>query len=121
MKHVLIALMILILSLQAFGQTPSIPSLVKRIEALEKRMQELEDKLNSLPDDSKPDDVSADKRIWRKLKRGMSEDEVRDILGEPSRVTVLGRTTVWYYEGSTIVGGDVTFSDDNLSSWSEPR
>jgi hypothetical protein len=53
---------------------------------------------------------------WRSLKKGMSYDEVRAILGEPNRIEG-GTFTHWYFPSRS----DVTFHEDKLYSWSEPR
>jgi hypothetical protein len=52
---------------------------------------------------------------WRKLKRGMTEEHVRNILGEPDRTTG-GTSTHWYYQKS----GKVEFFANKVTSWQEP-
>lgn len=62
---------------------------------------------------------------WRKLKAGMTEPQVRSILGEPKRVETHSYTNEkdWEYE----YFGKVTFNNDNIfftykvTSWSEPN
>jgi hypothetical protein len=51
---------------------------------------------------------------WRKLKRGMTENQVRSILGEPVRIAG-GVLTFWYYRS-----GEVIFQLEKLDSWREP-
>lgn len=66
---------------------------------------------------SKPNwrDVS----LWRSLKREMSKEDVRRILGEPGKVTELGFMAIWNY--GYPLGGSVTFGGNGLlESWSEP-
>ena len=60
-----------------------------------------------------------DVQNWRRLRRGMTMDEVRALLGEPERVQALGGViTHWYWDS----GADVSFdASDKLESWSEPR
>lgn len=53
---------------------------------------------------------------WRSLKSGMSPDDVRAILGEPSRVEG-GIVTYWTYPSR----GEVTFVRDQVTRWAEPR
>jgi len=53
---------------------------------------------------------------WRALKRGLSLDQVRVILGEPVRV-LGGEITIWSYKNN----GSVTFYKDKVSGWSEPQ
>ena len=57
-----------------------------------------------------------DKSQWRKLQRGMSKDDVRNLLGEPGKVSVGRYYEFWYY-----AGGDVTFDKKaRVDSWDEP-
>jgi hypothetical protein len=53
---------------------------------------------------------------WRQLKRRMSESQIRSILGEPGKIDG-GTFAFWRYKN----GGTVTFYQDKLDSWSEPR
>ena len=53
---------------------------------------------------------------WRKLKTGMGYDEVRKILGEPHRIEG-GIVAHWYFQN----GSNVTFINDELQSWNEPK
>jgi hypothetical protein len=60
-----------------------------------------------------------DVSVWRGLSHGMSQDDVKRILGEPEKVSDLGFQVTWYY--GYPFGGEVTFSQDGrVSSWSEP-
>jgi hypothetical protein len=60
-----------------------------------------------------------DVSLWRGLSHGMSQDDVKRILGEPEKVSDLGFQVTWYY--GYPFGGEVTFSQDGrVSSWSEP-
>lgn len=55
---------------------------------------------------------------WRKLKTGMTEGEVKNFLGEPTKV-IKGIRTLWYYPN--IYCGYVSFDKDgHLTGWSEP-
>ena len=57
-----------------------------------------------------------DRSQWRKLQRGMSEDDVRRLLGEPGKVSVARSYEFWYY-----AGGDVAFDKKGrVDSWDEP-
>ena len=58
------------------------------------------------------------KKNWRKLKIGMGESEVKNILGEPVKV-IRGVKTLWYYPN--IYCGYVSFDEGGtLSGWNEP-
>lgn len=53
---------------------------------------------------------------WRKLKRRMSKDDVKKLLGEPERVSVSRFFESWYYGA-----GSVTFDGKGkVDFWSEP-
>ena len=59
---------------------------------------------------------SVDLGSWRQLKKNMSEDQVRALIGEPAKVDG-GTFAFWHYRS----GGTVTFYNDRLDSWTEPR
>ncbi|MBN1446124.1 MAG: outer membrane protein assembly factor BamE [Candidatus Omnitrophica bacterium] len=46
-----------------------------------------------------------DMDTWKKVKKGMSYDEVLNLLGNPERMEMLGNSDVWYYFGM----GSITF------------
>ena len=57
-----------------------------------------------------------DRSQWRQLRRRMSQDEVKKLLGEPDRVSVSRFYDSWYYRS-----GSVTFnSKGHVDLWSEP-
>lgn len=58
---------------------------------------------------------------WQKLKRGMTEEDVRGILGEPDR-TDEGRWLIYWYYGPTREGPQVMFNADSraLDFWNAP-
>lgn len=57
---------------------------------------------------------------WRSLRLGMTETDVRNILGEPNRVEVIGFIT-WHYDdqGRGVVRFDPR--SGKVEGWSEPR
>jgi hypothetical protein len=60
-----------------------------------------------------------DRANWRNLKKGMTKDEVRTLLGEPGKVDVYLSFEVWHYDYPS--RGSVHFSKDGkVESWSEP-
>ncbi len=59
---------------------------------------------------------SSDLSSWRQLKKNMSEEQVRALLGEPAKIDG-GTFAFWHYKN----GGAVTFYNDRLDSWTEPR
>ncbi len=106
-----------------FAQEPDVAALQSRIRQLEQQVKELEAVLK--------DSVEAQKRLaqgntsgwqnkknWRRLSPGMQDGEVREILGEPSKV-IQGVKTLWYYPN--LYCGYVTFDEKGqLAGWSEP-
>jgi len=94
-----------------------------RILLLEKRVMELESLLAEAEGVRKsisPDGTGwQNKKNWRSLSVGMRNEEVKKILGEPSKV-IQGTKTLWYYPN--LYCGFVTFDDKGqLIGWNEPR
>lgn len=98
-----------------------------RITQLEKEVQDLKHRLTQLESPPvgstmrpKPAVASnGDWKIlanWRSLKKGMSYEEVRALLGEPTRIQG-GNMTYWFYPSRS----GVTFYEDKLDFWTEPR
>lgn len=92
----------------------------ERIRDLERRVGELEKRVSrGNPATVVPGDgghrVSSN---WRRLKRGMSESDVRDLLGEPSQVSTSPVRINWHWPG----GGSVVFATGSRSvdGWKEP-
>lgn len=98
-----------------------------RITQLEKEVQDLKHRLTQL--ESSPEGSNTRSKIfvtpngdwkiltnWRSLKKGMTHEEVRAFLGEPTRIRG-GNYTFWFYPSS----GAVTFYEDKLDSWTEPK
>jgi hypothetical protein len=109
----------------AAGQDTSTVSLLRRIEVLERanadlerRVRELESIIKSGPSPSQPIPASTrwrDLANWRRLRMGMSMDEVRALLGEPERVDA-GPVTHWRWADA-----EVEFIRGEVAGWSEPR
>lgn len=100
-----------------------ITKLKQKIVELESRIKDLEATLARYQEQEKILDESGygwqDLRNWRKLKTGMTTEEVLAILGTPQK-TVDGIKTLWYYPD--IYRGYVSFDDEGLlTGWHEPR
>ena len=123
---------LLLASGELFAQS-SIDSRVQKLEetvrALERRVAALEDQLRErnashdlapalpAPPSAAPPTVASDKAKWRKLRRGMSEGDVEQLLGSPTRVDAFKSGAVWHYGWM----GQVQFDGNaRLESWHEP-
>jgi hypothetical protein len=96
----------------AAGQNVSTDSLLRRIAALERRVGELEALVRVEPSRAVPASLAN----WRRLRRGMKMDAVRELLGEPLRVETVGVTSWHYANGAQVIFG----SDDKVDGWTEP-
>lgn len=94
----------------------------QKIVELENKIKEMEATIARYIDEEKALEESGygwqNKKNWRKLKTGMSAEEVLAILGEPIK-TIDGVKTLWYYPD--IYRGYVSFDDEGrLTGWNEP-
>lgn len=121
----------------ATGKDTSTASLLRRIELLEdantdleRRVRELESLIKGDPSHTKSE-PSKDRPIrpstgwkdlanWRQLRLGMTQEEVRALLGEPERVDA-GPVTYWRWDEANRNFANVYFMSDELAGWSEPR
>ena len=87
------------------------------IKALEKRIILLENHI--IKGTPKANQLPNYKAIWRKLKPGMNEEEVRSLIGEPTSITVYSRSLIeWsYFPGR----GIIRFDEKGVFSWDEPN
>ena len=98
--------------------------LTGRVARLETAIAALEKRVAVLEQGPKPGaTVPRDKAVWRRLRQGMSAEEVRQLLGEPKRVDSGPALTYWYYSESGGTGPYVLFSSDSLTvnGWTEPK
>jgi hypothetical protein len=110
----------LLASSELFAQSTvdsRLQKLEETIRVLERRVASLEDQLRE-QHASAP--VAAGKVNWRKLHQGMSEGDVEQLLGSPSKVDAFGSFTVWHY-GEYPSEGQVEFNDKRtVKGWHEP-
>ena len=109
----------------AVGQSTFSDSLRRQVVLLERRTTDLEQRvleLEALIKVERPRDRRSstspnwrDVQNWRRLRQGMTEDEVRALLGEPDRVQA-GGVTFWYWTDAA----NVYFISGKLEGWSEP-
>jgi hypothetical protein len=63
-----------------------------------------------------PDSVAGLRLSWRKVKRGMSDTQIEDVLGPPSRDTQINGKRVWYYYYPGVGAGSVFFNSNGRVS-----
>ncbi len=119
-KHYLLASLICfgIASSQVFAQSgadPRIERLEQSIRDLERRVASLEAQLGERPSASQ---VAPAKVNWRKLKSGMTESDVEQLLGSPEKVDANPVFVIWRYPAF----GQVQFDgrSHTVKGWSEP-
>ena len=94
---------------------PRIERLEQSIRALESRVASLEAQLGERPSTSQ---VAPAKVNWRKLKSGMTESDVEQLLGSPVNVDAGPALVTWSYP----YFGQVNFDgrSHTVKGWSEP-
>jgi hypothetical protein len=119
-----LALLLCSLAFQVNAQSGATDERIRLLEAqilqLNGRVSALEGMLNQAKANQKPivtGEGWRSKANWRKLKRGMSEDNVRALLGEAERIEG-GNIARWIYPNY----GDVVFyGNQGVFQWNEPR
>jgi hypothetical protein len=109
----------------AEAQASATDSLLARIDLLERRTSDLEQRVRELealirrePSRDRQAQEAPNWRDisnWRRLRQGMTPDQVRALLGEPERVDA-GAITFWHWNGAS-----VHFMRGRVEGWSEPR
>jgi hypothetical protein len=121
LRCVAAALLSLFATTVVFGQ-----SIDERVRNLERRVEQLERHSNnkSASPASGAQVVSGQdgwkrQENWRSLKRGMTEADVKGLLGDAHKVDTFQSFSVWRYNPP--FGGDARFGGDGrLQAWSEP-
>jgi hypothetical protein len=86
---------------------------------LEERVIELEarvEKLERLLDERFADDRWKDGILWSRIRTGMSEEDIRKLLGEPARKEKAIFTT-WYYHKTSKNHAHVWFDEGKVLGW----
>ena len=105
-----------------FADNDEVPKLQQKVLELETRIKQLE----ALLDEKKQVYISEkdaesgwqNTKNWRRLEKGMSQESVKSVLGEPIKV-IKGVKTLWYYPN--IYCGYCSFDKDGkLAGWNEP-
>lgn len=125
--EVIVGLIILAFYYPALAQPSSLPNnpeIEERINALEKRVKELEtkgksqDKSTSSAEQYSSTGNVSDLKNWRRIKRGMGETEVKQLLGEPNKIDAGVAFTYWKYHGYSYVMFDIKTM--KVDGWKEP-
>jgi outer membrane protein assembly factor BamE (lipoprotein component of BamABCDE complex) len=99
----IISLLFIVINTNAFGQTleTRIETLEMKVLSLERRIMELEKALKLATSSPEKSPIKMgdwqNKANWRRLKQGMTMNEVRSLLGEPETVTQTPIWTWWIY------------------------
>jgi heme exporter protein D len=107
----------------AHAQATSDQSLKQRLDSLERQVVDLDRRLLRLEASQRgapaaepaTNGSSSDITNWRRLREGMSYSDVRELLGDPTRVDG-GSVASWAYPRH----GRVDFVSGKVTSWSEP-
>ena len=115
----------------AFAQQNETEALQAKVEKLQQKVSQLERKVarleklflinkNTTPSsqNSLNSDGWRDKQNWRRLEKGMSKVEVKQILGEPGKINTSSYGDTWYYPDA--LGGSIDFDGGRVVGWSEP-
>ena len=116
-----ILFVILFLTDIAFGQNSlEISKLKERISVLEKKVNTLEKMIGKSPSKNlQYSEKWKNRTFWRKLKMGMSMNEVESLLGTPIKVSG-GSFTSWYYT-EVKYSSFVIFYNGSVDRWEEPE
>ena len=101
-------------------------SLENRVVELEQRLSELERKVARLTSPETPEKVVFSKKWkneanWRKLQPGMTREQVRQLMGgEPDMIFRHATGQENWRFGSSLSGGEISFSNGQVDGWTEP-
>lgn len=96
----------------------------ERLSALEQTVNRL--RMSDAPGQRSVDSANpaapAGKAAWRQMRRGMTTEHVRALLGEPQRVSAQLMITYWHYSASGVLGPYVMFDSKTMTvdGWTEP-
>ena len=116
---------------QSWAQQAKLADLQRRVEKLEQLVGQLQRQVADLQSQTQGRQQQAQPVVpkgnwhelanWRHLQRGMTMDQVRELLGEPEKV-VAGPVLIFWRWGESPHGGEVSFDADTnkVVGWSEP-
>ncbi|WP_404298088.1 hypothetical protein [Halomonas sp.] len=130
------AMCALILAIGVSGCASSGPTSMQVYRALENKIDRLDARVDQLEADRSVNTSEAQanheaevvatqpqssSNPWRRLRTGLSMDQVRGLLGEPDKVTqVYDGRIHWRYDGRPGFAGQVEFEDGRVEGWREP-
>lgn len=89
-----------------------------RIEAIEKRLGAISD---VSPASAAAPSAPSPFENWRRVRQGMTREQVKSLVGEPSKAFELDGSHVWYYRYEAGAAGSVFFdSAGRASSFQRP-
>lgn len=94
------------------GVAANDPVLQQRISELEARVLQLERALK----EKFADDRWKEPVLWSRIRPGMTESDVRKLLGDPTRVEEAIFTT-WYYHKTSKLHSHVWFDEGEVLGW----
>ena len=115
------------------ADAPSNEEIAKRLKALDDRLDRLErrEKAESKKAERKAARKSEGKAAaakkaptaadWQKVRIGMSEDDVRKVLGEPLRTRMTAEHRIHSWHDTTVVGGEVWIKDGQAERVFPPK
>ncbi len=120
MRTLLVAIALALANFSSFANdSERISQLENAVNELRMRVKQLENSQSNSSNQHKQVVVNEGAKSlanWRRLNKGMSYNDVRGILGEPSRIDT-GGFTYWHYANN----GRVVFYNDKLDGWKEPQ
>jgi hypothetical protein len=122
MKKSIMFFCLVILPFSPYSEETTINQLTIKIEQLENRVTLLEKYIADTNNKEmhNMNVITSDKQIWRKLKKGMTQDNVRKLLGEP--LTINSQVyTYWYYSNSVSHSFVIFDTDNKVMGWNEPE
>ena len=99
-----------------------IRALESRVEKLEAAVAQLSAKSKGLSKAQSAETLNTVQNlsVWRTLKRGMRPEQIRSLLGEPTSIEG-GYYGYWYYSKNGMSGPYISFTEEIVSSWKEPK
>jgi len=100
-------------------QQRALESMQAQVNDLNGKIEQLQTKLEELSGNAPTLSIPAGLAAWRRqLKRNMTHEQVRQILGEPKHISHSGNDMDFWYYGDE---ARVTFSDGRVFSFEEPK